>query len=483
MVSNWQTISSRNKKIAIRLSTLIIAAALFLTGVTPSFAAGNKDDEASALKPSAKISWEDAPAVEATSALIMDAGSGEILYEKNAYEKRDIASMTKIMTCLVVLETMELDEQITVDFDVTNSGTSIDIKEGETFTVEQLLYALMLPSANDAALVLAKAAGGSVENFCKMMNERALSCGAEDTNFTNPNGLNEPIQPNHRTTAYDLALITKEAMKNETFRKIVSTVDYTIPATSQSKKRTFRNSNRCISDDVSKVPLPDYMKQEGSYRYEGTLGVKTGYTSPAGYCFCGWAKRNNTDLLVVVMNSSSYETRFEDAIALWDYAFSKYYTYTAASRGDVLDEFRVRHGAEGKVAVTVGEDLDITLNKGYKSKGITTEITPPEEKLKAPVKKGDEAGTITVYKDGKTVAVEPLYVMKSVEKGGILSYIGIPDEDVPLFLISIAVAAILLILIIRIYNKSKSRKKRRMRAKINRNARRREWEKEKNPFD
>ncbi|MBQ4596747.1 MAG: D-alanyl-D-alanine carboxypeptidase, partial [Firmicutes bacterium] len=220
---------------------MILAAALFLTGVAPSFAA--KSDEAE-IKPSAKISWEDAPAVEGTSAILMDAASGNILYEKNAHEKRDPASVTKIVTCLVVIETMDLDEQITVDFDVSNSGTSIDIKKGGTFTVEQLLYALMLPSANDAAVVLAKAAGGSIDNFCDMMNERAARCGAKDTNFTNPNGLNEPIQPKHRTTAYDLAVITMEAMKNKTFKETVSTVDYTIPKTNKSKKRAFRNSNR-----------------------------------------------------------------------------------------------------------------------------------------------------------------------------------------------------------------------------------------------
>ncbi|MBR1992846.1 MAG: D-alanyl-D-alanine carboxypeptidase, partial [Firmicutes bacterium] len=226
---------------------MILAAALFLTGVAPSFA---EDSKSSDIKPSAKISWDDAPTVEGTSAIVIDAGSGAVLYEKNSKEKRDPASITKIMTCLVVLETMELDEEVTaaVAYDPSTGGTGIKIEKGEVFTVEQLLYALMLPSANDAAEVLAIAAGGSIDNFCEMMNERAKRCGAKDTNFTNPNGLNVPAQPNHKTTAYDLTLISMEAMKNETFRKIVSTVDYKIPATNKSGAREITNTNRCLSD-------------------------------------------------------------------------------------------------------------------------------------------------------------------------------------------------------------------------------------------
>ena len=482
VASKWQTISLRNKKILIRLTAVIMAAALFLTGVTPSFAENNEKIQ---LKPSAEINWDDAPGVEGTSALIMDARSGEILYEKNAYEKRDPASITKMLTCLVVLETMELDEKVTstIEFDPASSGTSILMKKGEIFTVEQLLYALMLPSANDAALVLAEASGGTVENFCEMMNERAKRCGAKDTNFTNPNGFNEPIQPKHRTTAYDLALISKEAMKNKEFRKIVSTVDYTIPKTNKSAKRSFINVNRCLSDGESEVPVPDYVEMKGFYRYEGTLGIKTGYTSTAGNCFCGWAKKGDTELIAVVLNSTTYESRFEDAIKLWDYGFSKYYTYMVALSKDTLDEFRVKHGAKGEVAVSVEADLGVTLNKGHDSDGITTEIIPDARKVKAPIKKGDKVGTIIVYKDGEAVKEAPLCAKENVEKGGILSYVGIPDEDVPLFFISVALALILIFVIYNVYRRYQYKQKRRRRAQMNREIRRREWEKERNPFD
>lgn len=476
---NWQIISSKSKKRILKLTALILTAALFLTGVTPSFAEKSKEAD---LDPSAEISWDDAPAIEATSAILVDAGSGEILYEKNAYEKRDPASITKMLTCLVVLETMELDDKVTVTQDVSNSGTSINIKEGEVFTVEQLLYALMLPSANDAAVVLAVAAGGSIDNFCDMMNERAERCGATDTHFTNPSGLNEPLQPNHRTTAYDLALIAMEAMKNKTFRKIVSTVDYTIPKTNKSKERNIVNVNRCLSDGQSKFPQPEYIKNPGAYRYEGTLGIKTGYTSVAGNCFCGWAQKDDTDLIAVVLNSSSYESRFEDTIALWDYGFSKYYTYTPMEAVKDIVDIPVKRGAKGHVNASVVEDLDITLNKEYKKKGITTE-TIVDEKPVAPVKKGDTVGTIVVYKDGTPVAEAELVAMADVEKGGLLSYIGIPDEDVPKFLIWLAVLAVTVLAVTKLYRQSKHRKKLRKKARINRNVRRKEWEKEKNPFD
>ena len=209
---------------------MLIAAALFLTGVAPSFA-----DEA---VEATEINWEDAPDIMATSAVMIDAGSGTVLYEKNADERRDPASVTKIMTALVVLETMDLDDKVTIEEDADETGNSIDLKAGETLTVEQLLYAMLLHSANDAAEILAEASGGTVENFCDLMNERAKRCGAENTNFTNPNGLNTYGQENHRTTARDLAFISMEAMKNSTFREMVSTRKYTIPATNSRRRES-----------------------------------------------------------------------------------------------------------------------------------------------------------------------------------------------------------------------------------------------------
>lgn len=463
-----QTISLKSKK-TIRFIVITLIAALTLLGVTPSFA--DKTEKIigeETIKPSAVISWDDAPPVEGTSAILVNADNGDILFEKNAYELRNPASITKIVTCMVVLETMNLDDIITVDHDIVTEGTGIDIKKGETFTVEQLLYALMLDSANDAAEVLAVAAGGTIENFCEMMNERAERCGAVNTNFLNPHGLNGKGYENHYTTAYDLVLISQEAMKNETFRKIVSTYKYEIPETSVSPVRKLKNSNGCLA---------------GKYKYAGTLGIKTGYTSSAGRCFCGWAKRGETNLIAITLNSTTHDTRFEDVISLWDYGFEKYYTYEAVPAGKNLGEIKVKRGETGKVNVAVLKDIDLTLNDGYNKKGISTEVVFNEKKVYAPIKKGDELGVIKVYKDNELVAKEPVCAVKNVDKGMFLSYIGIPDDKILLFIGILAGILLLILILTWAYRKNKHRKKLKKRAKINRNIRRREWEKEKNPFD
>lgn len=472
---NWQIISLKTRKKFVKFTAMILTAVLFLLGAAPSFA--------EEMKPSAKIDWSDAPSVEGTSALLMDAGSGEILYEKNAHEQRTPASVTKMLTCLVVLETMELDQQVTVPAGISGEGTNLAVKEGETFTVEQLLYGLMLYSANDMAEVLAIASGGSIQNFCDMMNERARRCGAEETNFTNPNGMNSPGQENHKTTAYDLAVIAREAMKNKDFRKIVSTVEYTIPATNLSEARAFRNGNRCISDGEGTLPMSEYVVATGNFRYEGAIGVKTGYTSTAGNCFCGFAQRDGTDLIAVTLNATSLETRFTDVMNLWDYGFGKYYTYTVAKSREAFNEIPVKRGEKGEVKATVKEDFDITLNKEYNSDSITTQVKVKEGALQAPIKKGDVVGTLVAYKEGDPVAKTELYAMEGVEEGGLWSRIGIPDEDVTLFLVGVASIVALLILIRRVYLGTRRRRRLRKRAKRGRTVRRREWEKERRPFD
>ncbi|MDO4544941.1 MAG: D-alanyl-D-alanine carboxypeptidase family protein [Bacillota bacterium] len=479
---NLQTFSSKSRNAFAKFIVMVIVAALALTGAVPSFAEKNgaASDKAVQLKASAQIDWADAPSVSGTSAIMIDAGSGEILYEKNAYEQRDPASITKILTCLVVLETMELDQEITVSKDADDTGHNMASKAGEVFTVEQLLYAMMVYSANDAAEILALAAGGSMENFCQLMNERAVRCGAENTNFTNANGLNTYGQENHKTTAYDIAMISKEAMKNQMFRKLVSTVKYTIPATDLSEKRVFRSTNACLYIENETLEIDG---QERPFKYKGANGIKTGYTSVAGRCFCGSAKRGSTELIAVVLNSPEDEDRFADVIKLWDYGFSKYSTYVAAKSKEAVDEVRVKRGDKSKVAISVSEDLDITFNKGYDRDAITTEIALNED-ITAPVAKGDELGTITVRnEDGDAVAQVPLLAMEKVEKGGPLSYIGIADEDIPFFLIGTISIIVILILIRIIFVRMKRKKKQRRRAQRQRKIKRKEREKEKNPFE
>lgn len=470
---NLQTFSLKSKHILIKTILIILTAALVLTGVTPSFATDK-------LTPSAEINWEDGPELSGTSAIMIDAGSGEILYEKNAYERRDPASVTKILTCLTALETLNLNDNVTIDYDVETIGHVLDLKQGETISVKDLFYGLMVYSANDVAEVLAIEAGGSIENFCDMMNERAKKCGAEGTTFTNPNGLNSYGQENHKTTAYDIAMITKEAMKNKTFRKLVSTVSYTIPATNKSGERKLKSTNLCLYQDKKTVEING---EKRPFKYEGTLGVKTGSTGTAGECFCGMARRQGTELIAVTLNAEDPDQRFADVMKLWDYGFSKYYTYNAARGNTELDDIKVKRGEKRKVALGIAEDLDITLNKGYNAKDITVKVVKDKRKVMAPVKKGQVLGSVTVYKDKKLVAKADLFALENASKGGILSYIGIADEHVPKFLISLLIVLIILIVIRMLYIRHKRIQRQRRKAQRQRNLRRREWEREKDPFD
>lgn len=429
--------------------------ALILTGVAPSFAVEKKitDDE---------------PDIKGTSAIMIDAGSGDILYEKNIYEKRDPASITKILTALVVIETLDLNQKITVPFNADDEGLNIKLKKGEVLTVEQLLYAMLLGSANDAADTLGIAVGGTTENFCRITKKRAEQCGAKDTIFANASGLNTYGEKIHQTTAYDLAMIAREAMKNPIFRKIVSTEIYVIPPTNMSKERKLKSTNKCLYQDDQ----PEMIKINGDERpikYDGTTGIKTGYTSTAGECFCGSAKKGNTELIVVVLNSSSKQQKFTDTITLWEYGFSNYYTYKAARANESVDELLVWQGERSHVPVGVSEDIDITLSKNYDNSNITIKIIKNERMLKAPIKKGEALAYLTVYNEnGETIAVSKMFAMNDVDKGGPLSYIYVEDKSQFEFIICAVTAFILVVVIIisaRAISKRRQRKRKRNRMK------------------
>lgn len=403
---------------------------------------------------------EEAPKLDGTSVIMIDAVTGDVLYEKNADEKRDPASITKILTCLIILENMDMDRKVTITEDSSPIGINIGMKKGEVFTVEQLLYAMMLPSANDAARQLAIAEAGDVDAFCSKMNARAKQLGAADTNFTNPNGLNLPGQEHHRTTARDLSKITQAAMENAAFRKIVATRKYTIPATNKSDERVLKGtdpllgSKKSVEVDGEKIPL----------RYEGATGVKTGTTSVAGNCFVGASTRGDTSLIAVVLDSGDM-TRFTDAIRLMDYGYDNYETQIVLAKGDEADIMRVRRGETGKVAIGAAAPLGVTLVKGAGGKAVPEEtsldIVKKEKKLTAPVRKGDVVGTITLKDDaGRTLMQTEAVALASVGEGGILSRIGIPDDMVPLFLIAV-ITLILLVLVIAFLRRNKKKAARR----------------------
>ncbi|MFQ3612071.1 MAG: D-alanyl-D-alanine carboxypeptidase family protein, partial [Fimbriimonadales bacterium] len=227
------------------------------------------------------------PTVRAKSAILMEASNGQVLYEKNARQPMPPASLTKVMTALVVLERCQLDEWVTAsEKAVQTQASSMNLRVGEKVKVRDLLYALMLRSANDAAVALAEHVAGSVEAFAQLMNERAKELGATRTHFVNPHGLHDP---RHRSTAYDLALIARAAMENETLRQIVAEPYYIVE----------RSINQ---EDLWMVNKAKFLKM-----YPYAEGLKTGYTRQAGFCFAGSASKDGRRLISVVLHSDQRE--------------------------------------------------------------------------------------------------------------------------------------------------------------------------------
>lgn len=448
-VCGIMTLEKRLKMKKIRwliITVLIMVTAL--AGTVPAFGAADAKE-----KP---------PAIDATSAIIMDAETGEILYEKNAYEKRDPASITKILNCLVVLDTLDMDREVTIDYQPEVEGSNMHLHKGETIKIRDLVYGMMIWSANDAAEVLAKLSGGDIKTFCGMMNDRAIACGARDTTYTNPNGLNPSGKVNNRTTAYDIAVVAASAMNNPEFARIVGMDYLRIPATNKYKERKHRSSNRCAWDTKTKVEIDG---KKVPLKYDGCIGVKTGYSSTAGDCYCGYAKRGRTSLIVVVLNASHEVPKFRDAINLWNYGFNNYKTYYAARVSDVIGQQKVKHGSLREVDLGVNKNLAMTVAKDYKAAdNVTVEINLDQEKIEAPVRRGDLLGEAIAYdENGRELAKQEVISLEDAEEGGILSHIGIADEDAPIFFIALGTLALIMILLKLRGKKRQHRKNRRAR--------------------
>jgi D-alanyl-D-alanine carboxypeptidase len=262
--------------------------------------------------------WPDGPNVFAESAIVMEASTGLILYEKNINEVHYPASITKIMTALLAIENSNMGEIITFSknavFDVDLDSSRIGIDVGEQLTMQQSLYGILLESANEVSYAVAEHVAGSAEEFAKKMTERAKSLGCQNTNFMNPHGLHDT---NHYTSCYDMALITREAMKNDTFRKIFASRTYQIPPTNiQSETRYLRNHHRFV------------LRQD--YRYDDCIGGKTGYTSNSKFTLVSVAKRGDLELICVIMKDDSNAHQYTDTQKLFDYAFDNFSIYPIA---------------------------------------------------------------------------------------------------------------------------------------------------------
>lgn len=353
------------------------------------------------------------PELEADSAVLMDADSGEILYEKNMDAEQYPASTTKIMTALLAIEKLDFKEEVTVSrtaADVVLEGANLDSKAGEIFTVEQLIYGVLLHSANEMAVVLAEAVSGSADDFADLMNTRAEEMGCTGTHFDNPNGLPDP---DHVTTAHDLALIAREAMKNPKFAKIVATVRYTIPATNMSEERHIKNSNYMLY----KKGTLEIDGEERSYKYKGIKGIKTGYTNAAQGCLVEEAERDDLDLICVTLHSEN-DMRYHDAIRLLDWGFENYKMKTFLSSGKEVGECDVIKGSEKTVPVVPVSDIRVCVKKtdsgtDFNKDNYSYKIQV--ESFTAPVNEGKYAGQLQLYKKGKLIGTFDLKTKERVE--------------------------------------------------------------------
>ena len=306
----------------------------------------------------------------ASSAVLMDADSGRILYQQNASERMRIASTTKIMTALVAIENGDLSKVVTVRrAETLVEGSSMYLKEGEQLTLETLLYGLLLCSGNDAALVIARAVGGSEERFVDMMNRKAAALDMEDTSFANPNGLDEE---GHYSTALDMAKLSCAAVKNETLLRVASTKSVTIGG------RTMYNHNKLLS----------YM--------EGCMGLKTGYTRAAGRTLLSCAQRNGQRLVAVTLQDGN---DWVDHQQLYDYGFSAYPAKRAVTRGETVARLPLRNDGNREVPVIAAGSFSYPVGEGEQ---LTVKLELPEM-MYAPVRVGTPAGWAVVLLNGTEV--------------------------------------------------------------------------------
>lgn len=320
--------------------------------------------------------------LDCKSALLMDYGTGKILYEQNSHEKLAPASVTKVMTMLLAIEALDsgkisYDEKVTISAQASsknNKGTMLLLEAGEVRTVKELLYGIAVESANDACIAMAEHIAGSEEEFVSLMNKRAKELGGTDTNFVNPNGL--PAD-GHVTSAHDLALISRELMKHPGIFEFISKYMVTIYVGKDNDvKRELVNKNKMVRF------------------YNDVDGIKTGWTEAAGYCISLTAKRGNLRLISVVMGAPKVDVRNREARKLIDYGFANYSSYIVAKKGDKQQEVVVSKGSFKTVNAVTEDDISLLLKKG-EEKNISKTFALPES-VKAPLQKGQKLGELVI---------------------------------------------------------------------------------------
>jgi len=401
------------------------------------------------------------------AAIVVNGDTGEVLYSKNGYDRMYPASTTKIMTSLLVLEALErgdftLDTQVTATSSalasISADSSTAGIKVGEILTVEQLLYCDLVSSANEACSILAELVGGSIGGFADMMNVKAAELGMENSHFVNPHGLHDP---NHYTSAYDLYLVASEAMKYELFRTIVSTTKYVVPPTNMSGQRTLRTTNSLI----------DNWRVAG-YTYDKAIGIKTGFTTPAGRCLASAAvdSEGRTFYCIVLGAENVREAdgtmtyyQFKEPKRLLEWAFENFERITLMDEDLLIREVPVTLADSDHVLVQPVGSVEKTMPVDYDPDKAELIVTLPES-VEAPVKANTVLGTVTLVYEGEELGTLDLVTGNDVPRSETKYYMKLAEETiakwwVKAIIIGVVVLVVFLIILIAVL-RSRARRRR-----------------------
>lgn len=392
------------------------------------------------------------PDILAKAALLVDTETGTVVYAKDEHTELYPASLTKIMTALLVLDAVEngklsLDQEITASetaFDgLSADGSTANIKAGEVLTVRSLLYCMLVVSANEACNILAEAVSGSVSAFVAEMNQKAQALGCDNTHFVNPNGLHDP---QHYTSAWDMYLMTAAAMEHPEFMTICDTANVEIPATNLSKARNLWTTNHLLSN-----------WRVIGYRNKEAHGIKTGSTDAAGHCLVSSATRGSLSFVSVILGADRVEENgvgnirsFSETTRLFNYGFENFSHKTIIEPDEPIQEVTVSLSEMDHVTVHPSRSVEMTVANGLDPKDLERTVTLYEEVVEAPVSKGDVLGTLTLSYDGKEYATVNLLAMHDVEASEKLIFL----RDMELFFqrpsvrIGIIVVFVLILLLI-----------------------------------
>lgn len=341
--------------------------------------------------------------IASKSAVLMDASTGKVLYEKNSHEKLPPASVTKVMTMLLICEALE-DGKIKENDDVQISetaasmgGSQVFLEPGEIQKVDTLLKSIAVASANDACVAMAEYVGGSVEEFVVLMNKRAKELGMNDTNFVNTNGL--PVD-NHYTSAYDIALMSKELLTHKKISKYLTTWMDEVVVGKKQAKIGISNTNKLVK------------------HYSGATGVKTGFTQQAKYCLSSSAKRNNTHLIAVTLCAETSPIRFKDATNLLNYGFANYESVKICGANDKVATVKFEKGEKENIDLVAKDDLSVLIKKGD-NKNFQKKVEIKKD-LKLPIKKNTELGVVKVYRGKEFVGETKIINNEDINKASYL---------------------------------------------------------------